>query len=209
MPDGLVFDLDGTLWDATPATAKGWNECLAELGIDYPEVTAELVRSVTGMPHHEAVRAAFPELDEQTCRRLSDLTVVRDNDAIREHGALLYPSVHEGLRALHDRYPLFIVSNCQLGYVELFFEISLLQPLFRDWETWGNTGQPKSSNLGAVIARNGLKDPVMVGDTAGDEKAARDNGVTFAFMTYGFGRAESPDLTFHAFDPFVAHFLSP
>lgn len=206
MPDALIFDLDGTLWDATGATAKGWGDCLAELGLDVPPVTPDLVKSVTGMPHHDAVRAAFPQLSEAQCRQLSEMTVKRDNDAIREYGAVLYPDVHEVLRTMAERYPLFIVSNCQQGYVELFFDLSELQPLFRDWETWGNTGQDKSHNLGALIARNGLTEPVMVGDTAGDEKAARDNAVKFAFAAYGFGQATSPDLRLEQFSDLETYF---
>jgi phosphoglycolate phosphatase len=43
------------------------------------------------------------------------------------------------------------------------------------------------------MARNGLKKAVYVGDTAGDEKAARDAGCSFIHAAYGFGQAEAPD----------------
>ncbi len=32
--DALIFDIDGTLWNASPASAKGWTRGLAKLGID-------------------------------------------------------------------------------------------------------------------------------------------------------------------------------
>jgi hypothetical protein len=37
-----------------------------------------------------------------------------------ERGGLLYPGVREGLAQLKEKYPLFIVSNCQSGYIETF-----------------------------------------------------------------------------------------
>jgi phosphoglycolate phosphatase-like HAD superfamily hydrolase len=39
----------------------------------------------------------------------------------------------------------------------------------------------------------------MVGDTRGDEKAARDNAVRFAFAAYGFGHAETMDYRLEKF----------
>jgi phosphoglycolate phosphatase len=30
--DSIIFDLDGTLWDAAEACAKAWNEALKQMG---------------------------------------------------------------------------------------------------------------------------------------------------------------------------------
>jgi beta-phosphoglucomutase-like phosphatase (HAD superfamily) len=32
-PEALIFDLDGTLWDAAAASTYGWNLALEELGL--------------------------------------------------------------------------------------------------------------------------------------------------------------------------------
>src|SRR5204863_100821 len=96
------------------------------------------------------------------------------------------------------RHPLFIVSNCQAGYVETFYRWSGLGPCFRDFECWGNTGRTKAENLAMLIARNGLRRTLLVGDTPGDQAAARECGVPFVYVDYGSGVWHGADRTFPA-----------
>jgi phosphoglycolate phosphatase len=58
----------------------------------------------------------------------------------------------------------------------------------------------KSANLAALIERNELRHPVLVGDTPGDEAAARACGVPFLYVDYGFGECEAADHRFSSFD---------
>lgn len=204
--DSIVFDLDGTLWNATTPTADAWNALLAEEGIAWGKVTPAHVASVTGMPHDAAIRKAFPGLDEASIETLIRRSEVEDARWIADHGAPLYPGVADGLKLLQDRYRLFIVSNCQSGYIETFFATSGLQTCFTDWECYGNTDRPKAENLRSVIKRNGLNAPLMVGDTAGDEEAARINNVLFAFVGYGFGSCSTADYRFTDFGELVRAF---
>ena len=43
------------------------------------------------------------------------------------------------------------------------------------------------------MERNNIKSAVYIGDTDGDEKAARFAGIPFVYAEYGFGNALSPD----------------
>lgn len=185
--DSIIFDLDGTLWDTCQACALSWNRVAARSGIDFREITCDDVRRVTGQPHEDCIRAAFAGLPEAQLRLLIDETMVEDNLVVAEQGGVLYPGVGEGLARLKEGHDLFIVSNCQRGYIEIFLQCPGMGGLFKDHECWGNTGNPKGENLKAVIARNGLAAPVMIGDTDGDYQAARDNSIPFVQVTYGFG----------------------
>ena len=185
--DGIVFDLDGTLWDTCAACAVAWNRVLAREGIAFREISAADVRAVTGLPHADCIRQVFGALPAGQVDVLIEQTMAEDNLVIAEMGGELYPGVSGGLHTLAARYPLFIVSNCQQGYIETFATWSGLGGLFQDHLCWGDTGRPKGENLAALMARQNLRHPLMVGDTGGDWQAARENGVAFLQVTYGFG----------------------
>lgn len=197
--DAVVFDLDGTLWDTCEACAQGWNNVIARHGMNFREITAADIRGVVGKPHELCVREVCVGLPEAHLKLLSDDSEKEDNRLIAERGGTLYPGVAEGLAALAAQYPLFIVSNCQAGYIEIFLATTGFGPMFRDFECWGNTGRPKADNLRALIARNGIRAPLFVGDTAGDQSAALANDVPFVFASYGFGKCSAPWATISTF----------
>lgn len=197
--DSVVFDLDGTLWDTCGVCARGWNNVIARYGMDFREITADDVRGVAGKPHELCIREVCVGLPEHHIKLLSEESAEEDNRLIAAEGGVLYPGVATGLAALAARYPLFIVSNCQAGYIEIFLASTGFAGLFRDYECWGNTGRPKAENLQAVIQRNRLRAPLFVGDTPGDQAAARANDVPFAFAAYGFGKCEGSHATVDSF----------
>ena len=115
-----------------------------------------------------------------------------DEEALARQGGRLFPGEEETLALLAARYPLFIVSNCQDGYIECFYKGNGLGRFFSGEECAGRTGLPKSENIRLAAARHGLKSPVYIGDTALDCASARDAGVPFLHAAYGFGAVDCP-----------------
>src|SRR5205823_5281279 len=103
--------------------AKAWNDVLRQDGIAFREIAPDDVRRVTGKPHDVCIRETFRGLPEETLRLLTERTAIEDNAAIAEHGGILYDGVSSGLAQLARAVPLFIVSNCQAGYVETFLRV--------------------------------------------------------------------------------------
>jgi phosphoglycolate phosphatase len=207
MIDAVVFDLDGTLWDTSASCAVAWNRVLARHGIPFRTITEHDVRGVTGRPHEECIRTVFAELNETHIATLAAETQTEDNRAIAELGGQLFGDVEPGIRRLAARYPLYIVSNCQRGYIETFFQWSRLGGYFLDFECWGNTGMSKPQNLRVLIDRNQLRHPVFVGDTPGDQTAAHDCRIPFLHVAYGFGQCPTPDHTFPTFNALTTWLL--
>ncbi len=187
--DGVLFDLDGTLWDATGELAASWAQALAgEPDVPRPPTKREL-EGVMGMTDKQLVAVIFPQVDQARGLELFEKCCQAENVYLRQHGGQLYEGLAPALEALAEKLPLFIVSNCNLGYIPAFLEAHGLGRLFRDWECIGRTGREKWENIRLVAERNGLRHPVYVGDTAMDQASAQKAGVPFLHAAYGFGRA--------------------
>jgi phosphoglycolate phosphatase len=205
-PDALIFDLDGTLWDAAHPTAKGWNDALEELGAQ-TRVTVEGIRSVAGTPFVGCVEILVPELCPPADATLRTIDI-REEEALKESGGTLYAGVEAGLDRLASAYPLYLVSNCQDWYLDLFFEKSGLGDRFTGADCNGRSGLPKADMLARLAQQEGLSRPVYVGDTQGDRDSALQAGMAFAFARYGFGSISSGALGFDSFAGLVEHYLS-
>ena len=191
--DCVLFDLDGTLWDATGVTADAWVRILA----DHPDVkpsvpmTAENVRKYMGLTNEELAEVFLPDLPFDAAFALMMESCGWENKWLPERGGILYDGVDETLRALHDKgVRLFVVSNCQDGYIEAFLTAHKMYGVIEDWECSGRTGNCKADNIADVIRRNNLLHPVYVGDTTSDKNGADGAGIPFIYAKYGFGESE-------------------
>jgi phosphoglycolate phosphatase len=206
--DSLLFDLDGTLWDTCDTCAIAWNAVLARHNIPFRTITGNDVRSVCGQPHEHCIRTVFQGLPDETLNLLVEKTMEEDNSMIQKTGGTLYGGVCEGIATLAEQYKLFIVSNCQSGYIENFLQYSRCAEYFQDYECWGHTGRSKTENTRAIIDRNNLRAPLLIGDTSGDRVAAREVGIPFGFLSYGFGNVTEYDYRFDSFPELTSWLLT-
>ncbi len=192
--DSILFDLDGTLWDSRDGVLRAWNEVITSS----PEaargpLTKEEILPCFGLPmdviRDRLLSGAAPDARE----RVMEAMCAHENQYLREHGGKLFPGLEETLAFLAGRLPLFIVSNCQDGYIEAFLGAHGLGRYFRDTECWGRTHTGKDGSIRILMERNNLRHAVYVGDTDGDERSARAAGLPFIFAAYGFGQAAAPD----------------
>ncbi len=188
--DGIIFDLDGTLWDSTDVILKMWNEARKEFKEITNEITLEDIQGAMGLLIEDIGRKFFPYLSDEKIKEIIKHCSKTENEYLSIHGANLYENLEATLEKLAENHKLFIVSNCQEGYIEAFLKAHKLDKYFIDFENPGRTGMPKWDNIKLVVERNNLHNPVYVGDTAGDRKAAKIAGVPFIFAKYGFGDVE-------------------
>ncbi len=190
--DGVIFDVDGTLWDSCGVVAESWGNTLSvRFGLDWRPTAAE-VRGIMGMSFEGICAALFSGYGERAAE-ICRACIREENTLVAAKGGVLYPALGETLAALAARLPLFIVSNCQDGYIQAFLAHTGFAPLFRDFVCEGSTGLEKAGNIALLIGRHGLRAPVYVGDTESDERSARSAGCRFIHAAYGFGAAEAPD----------------
>ena len=114
-----------------------------------------------------------------------------ENNYLKKHGGKIYDSTINTLKKLNKLgYNLYIVSNCQDGYIEAFLNFYKLNNIFKDYECSGRTGKDKQYNIKLVLQRNDINNAVYIGDTYKDYISANNNNIDFIWAKYGFGKIE-------------------
>ncbi len=187
----IILDVDGTLWDTTEVVAGGWNQAIREVGGTAAVVTSDVLKREFGKPMDVIADNLFYDASSRQRALLLELCCRYEHDAIEENtDNLLFPGVKETIVNLSGKCSLFIVSNCQSGYIELFMKKVGIEAYITDYECFGDTGKSKGENIRLVMERNNLSDAVYVGDTQGDYEATLFAGIPFIFAKYGFGQAQ-------------------
>lgn len=189
--DGLILDVDGTIWNTTGIVAEAWNKTIDTFFPQVPHVNAEILKGQFGKTMDVIADNLFGVLSAEDKKILMEKCCIYEQKALLENTKnITYEGVIETLKKLSSIIPIFIVSNCQSGYIELVIEKNKITPLIKDFECFGNTGKSKAENIKLVARRNGLKAPVYVGDTQGDYEACKEAEVPFIWAAYGFGKPE-------------------
>ncbi|MBE7070625.1 MAG: HAD family hydrolase [Ruminococcaceae bacterium] len=194
MKKGVIFDMDGTVWDSSDGVAKAWTVKIHEAGFTDKSVTKEDIQSVMGKPMDVIADTLFtyaekgPERDalRASCENY-------ENEYLTENGGILYAGIFETWESLKKMgYHVYIVSNCQAGYIESFltyYKIAYGTPedLVEDIECYGNNFLQKDENIRLLAERNGLTAACYVGDIQSDYDATVKAGFPFIHAKYGFG----------------------
>lgn len=202
--DSIIFDLDGTLWNSTNSVISSWNKTLDKYKEVKNKLTHDDMKKVMGLVISDIAEIFFPYIEET--KRLEIINDCCKDECLylEKHGAILYDKLEETLKELSNKYNLFIVSNCQCGYIESFFKFHKLNKYFIDYENSGRTGLTKGENIKLIIRRNKLNNPVYVGDTEWDLEAAKFANIPFIYASYGFGHVKEYDYVIDSFDELLS-----
>ena len=191
--DGILFDLDGTLWDSGEGVTEGYNLAARRMGLSRV-FTQDDLHGIMGLQAQQVLDRLVPELSPADQKRFQEEACRCECEILRTgRGSFLLPGVRELLDALRPLCPLFLVSNCMDGYIESFFEAHGLASYFTDFEHPGRTGLSKGENNRLIIGRNSLQNAVKVGDAQEELERARLAGIPFIWARYGFGSVTEYD----------------
>lgn len=205
----LIFDIDGTLWNSTPVVATAWNKAVNEGPIEELKkhvITDKTLQKEFGKPMDVIADDLFGDIDPKVKESMLKACCKYEHDALEENEKdLSYEGMKETMHKLKSMYNLFIVSNCQDGYIELVMRKNGLTDIIKDYECFGHTGLQKDENILLICKRNNLdlKETVYIGDTLGDYEATKKAGLKFVFCKYGFGNVDTPDYTIDKFSDLV------
>jgi Xaa-Pro aminopeptidase/phosphoglycolate phosphatase-like HAD superfamily hydrolase len=196
--DSLIFDMDGTMWDAVDSYTHIWDVTFKECGVDREPVTRAELLAQMGR-HLEDILADIAPAGSDIDRLLEVLDK-NERALVPVLGGKLYPGVQATIKRLAESgIKLFMVSNCGSEGLKNFMAYAGLTQYFTDSLTHGGTGQPKDVNIRQIVERYGLKNVFYVGDTAGDCNYAHAAGVGMIGCTFGFGDVTTADYKIDTF----------
>ena len=170
--ESVLLDIDGTLWDSRALVAEGWNRALFKYDGGRAAATVAEITPLFGKTQKEIADRFLPHLPpESPCQ-------------------ILYDGVAETLQKLAQSHRLFLVSNCERPYMNLFLEKTGFSPYFTDHLCCGDTNKSKVENIRALLEKWGIASGVYVGDTQTDQQSAIKAGIPFLWASYGFGHSD-------------------
>ncbi len=180
----IIFDLDGTLWDSSETVLRAWNEVFEKNNL--PIISKDDLEGVMGLDMSDILKQLQPSANENILDEMTEY----EYRYLKKYKGKLYKNMINTIKNLSKEHRLFIVSNCDVGYIDLFLELNELKEYFTDYLCWGDTKTPKGETIKTLMDKNNIVKTCYVGDTLGDKNAADYAEIPFIYTRYGFGEVE-------------------
>ena len=185
----IFFDLDGTLWDALIQIMEAWNKAMKENKLNYT-FSLETIKSFMGLTPLETAPLAFKDVSLKKGLKYFALCLKEEILYLQNNPGKLYPHEEEILKFLSNKYPLFIISNSDKGYIESYLKAYNFNKYFKGHLCAGDTNLEKWENINLVKNNYNYKEVIYVGDTKKDFLESQKANVNFIHASYGFGKID-------------------
>ncbi|MCK4718658.1 MAG: HAD family hydrolase [Thermoplasmata archaeon] len=194
--EGVVFDVDGTLYDTRKVSIAAVLHAEEEMGqrhgIILPMPSEKRIVGMFGERPEDIFRALLPEEYWPFGNEFLELVGQEEIRRIRKDEGALFPGVLETLGELKKRgYVLGIYSNGHTDYFRTILEVHGLSSLAHFAACIGEHPYLQKPGLLALVKdRLGVRRIAVVGDRYHDVEAAHELGDVSIGARYGFGGNE-------------------
>ena len=183
----LIFDLDGTLFQAHKVTVPATQRSFEEQGLPAPP--ADEICSFFGRPvsaFNAWIRTlAPPESAQELIKSVARLEL----EMVAQAGEL-YPQVRQVLTTLRASVVhMAICTNGHQGYVQRVLTTQNLGGFFDAVRYRQIENENKTLMARELLARLSSRPAIIIGDRSDDVQAAHQNGIQAIAATYGYGAA--------------------
>jgi len=185
-----IFDLDGTLWDATTVALPAFRSVLARL--ELPAVSDDRLTSTLGYPIPEIWQMLLPPEELHRAHEADKLMEETEAELLAAGMGKPFPAVLETLSVIRQRgFLTFICSNCQPNYLEITPNRLGVAHLFDGRYCAGQyQGLTKVDIVKLIKESHGITSGFMIGDRFHDVEAGLANGLTAVGCLFGTGTRE-------------------
>lgn len=194
--DAVIFDLDGTLIDSSEGIVKAAEETILKLG--YPAISREELTSYIGPPIGDSI-IARNGYDEEELKKFNSL--FRDQYKNKHlMDVRIYAGVMELLRDLKKLVFIGIATNKRIDYTLTLLNNLGISEMCDNIQGLDMEGKTKKKDIVEnCIRASEITDRsriVVVGDAGPDMTAAKECGVDFIGVMFGFGFKNKNDISY-------------
>lgn len=185
--DIAIFDADGTLLDTTQGILHALNYTIKELGL--PELSKEVILSLIGPPIQDSLGKTYGLEGEELAQAAQIFrNRYKDYDLLKAHP-------YEGIMDIFDELKKRDIKLAVATYKRQDYATDILNHFGFNRHTnllFGSDFEGKLKKVDIIkkcLDEAGIIDysrAVMIGDTAHDALGAKELGVDFIGVTYGF-----------------------
>ena len=203
MKYGIIFDLDGTLWNVTDTTYMSVNEVSRKYKLN--SVSRDTVISCFGLDKNDTSLKYFPVLDKGFRLKLMDEIAILNINRLKISGGNIYDGVKDTLKILSKKYNLYIVSNTANNeYIDAFLDSNNVRDYFKDYIAASSINISKSDAIKKIIDDNKIGRAIYVGDTIYDQEASKNANIPFIWAKYGFGKNVCAEYSINNFSEIIS-----
>lgn len=186
--DMIIFDIDGTIWDASEKNTRALNKALKNHKIKV-KVDSEKVKGGFGLSLTEFGDYLFDFIEDKELR----YQLVREADKIKldlieEEGQEAYPDFRETFIKLSHKYKTGIVSNCGPDIIEQLIIKLDLNSYITDFIAASRFKITKAEAFKRIMKNNNSENCIYIGDTENDYNESKNAEIDFIWATFGFGK---------------------
>ncbi|MFL5763087.1 MAG: HAD hydrolase-like protein [Bacteroidia bacterium] len=190
--DHLIFDLDGTISNPIEGLKNGFRYALQKM--DHSGIDDSILDSFVGPPLQDSIRKHFFKEEEKIWETVRHFREYYGTTGLFEND--VYEGIPEMLNELKaGGRTLFVATYKPQPYAERILEHFKLKHLFT---LVHGVAVDRNDITKDIMIRRILdsredhvhEKVVMIGDTAFDVLAGKQNGISTIGLTYGFGTAE-------------------
>lgn len=203
MKYGIIFDLDGTLWNVTDTTYESVNEVSGKYKLN--SVSRDTVISCFGLDKNNTSLKYYPALDKEFRLKLMDEIAILNINRLKISGGNIYDGVKDTLELLSKNYDLYIVSNTANNeYIDAFLDGNNVRKYFKNYIAASSINISKSDAIKKIIDDNKIERAIYVGDTIYDQEASKNANIPFIWAKYGFGKNVCAEYSINNFSEIIS-----
>jgi len=203
MTKAAIFDLDGTLWDATQVALPAFREVFEALKLPVPSET--VLAKTLGYPLPEIWQMILPHCDQTLKSRADALMEQAELRIIQERKPRPFIGVEDTLRFIRSLgYKTYICSNCGPSYIQFVPDNLQIGGLFDARYAAGQFPGLKKAEIVAIIKKqHSITEGFMVGDRFHDLEAGKANSLITVGCLFGTGSREELQAAEHRISSFL------